>query len=107
MKAAVTSGPVNVQAAVGGGVVAGLLVVGLAMALAGTPAPVGSVEQPMDERLIEKALINHRAGEREYVLSGEDAVEKALIDHRAGERQVPAGPDRLRDQTLIERRGGK
>jgi hypothetical protein len=36
--------------------------------------------------LVEKALIQHRAGERAPLSGDSNAAEKALIQHRAGER---------------------
>jgi hypothetical protein len=35
---------------------------------------------------VEKALIQHRAGERAPLSGDSNAAEKALIQHRAGER---------------------
>lgn len=92
------------------GIVATVALIALLTALA--VGAFGTVTRPTPaatpKALVEQALIDHRAGERNSLagMESDALVDQALIDHRAGER-AGTESDALVDQALIDHRAGE
>jgi len=91
MAAIRTANPVTVSFGGGllGGLVAGIMGTVLLIGALQAGAPSDGITRDPGGAAVERALIEHRAGERASMLEsvpGPGAEERALIEHRAGER---------------------
>jgi hypothetical protein len=84
----ITAGARRTILAASGLALGSVALAGLIAAAAWLGPQVSAGASAADQSVVERALIDHRAGEREPTPQEQAAaVQRALIDHRAGERE--------------------